>query len=337
MKTYSSLLLFFLFPFLFHAQAEKPKSDFILSFGSCNNQNSTNKMWDEILKNNPDIFIWGGDIIYSDTYNMEVMEKNYIKQKNNPTYQNFTQQVPVIGTWDDHDYGVNDGGLEYSKKEEVQQLFLNFFDVAASDSRRLQEGIYFSKKTHINKHSINIIILDTRYFRTALTKDKTGTKRYIPNQHDNGTMLGEKQWIWLENELKNSTANFNIIVSSIQFLSSEHGFESWGNMPNEVRKMNRLIAGSKAKGVLILSGDRHISEISKDTISNVSYPLIDFTSSGLTHSYRSFKGESNKFRVSKVVSSTSFGMLYFNFQENSVLLEIRGENNELYESLYQKY
>jgi len=315
----------------------KPSNNFILAFGSCNNQNIKNTMWKEILKNKPDIFVWGGDIIYSDTYDMELMKANYKVQKNDSAYQDFIKRIPVFGTWDDHDYGINDGGLEYTKKDSVQKLFLDFFDVDSLDQRREQKGVYFSKKFKIDTTYINLIVLDTRYFRSSLTKDSTGLKRYIPNNYGNGTMLGEIQWKWLENELNNSNASFNIIVSSVQFLSFEHGFESWGNMPQEVDKMKDLISNSKAKGVIILSGDRHIAEISKDTIPQLEYPLIDITASGLTHSYSSFSGEENKYRIGDVVFDKNFGILKIDLKNNSVDMEIRGENNELYETYTQKY
>jgi len=184
---------------------------------------------------------------------------------------------------------------------------------------------------------LNVIVLDTRYFRSNLTKDPTGVKRYIPNKNNKGTMLGDEQWQWLENELNKSTSNFNIIISSIQFLSYQHGFESWGNMPLEVKKLKNIISNSQAKGVIIISGDRHIAEISKDSILNFDYPLIDFTSSGMTHSYTEFTGEENKFRISGVVSQKNFGILKFDFNENKVDFEIRGENNVLFETYSQKY
>ena len=318
-------------------QKERAPDKYVLAFGSCNNQFTPNTLWKEILKNKPDVFIWGGDIIYCDTYDMAFMKKNYDQQKNDSTYQDFIKQVPVIGTWDDHDYGINDGGVEYSKKDSVQQIFLDFFDVALDDPRRNQQGVYFSKKVRINEHLLNLIILDTRYFRSTLTKDPTGIKRYIPNKNNEGTFLGKKQWNWLENELKNSKADFNIIMSSVQLLAYEHGFESWGTMPHEVEKFKKTIASSKVKGVIILSGDRHIAEISADTIANIPYPLIDITSSGMTHSYTSFSGEDNPYRVGSVVSDKNFGVLKFDFANSTVIMEIRGENNKLYQTYTQKY
>ncbi len=321
---------------IFNSCAKKNNA-YVISFSSCDNQEIENKLWPEILKNNPDIFIWGGDIVYSDTENMKLMQHNYNKQKNNDVYLDFIKKVDVLGTWDDHDYGKNDAGKEYPKKDSVQQLFLDFFDVSDNDIRRKQQGLYFAKDIILDQNSIKIIILDTRYFRSELTKDTITKKRYKPNNYGEGTMLGEKQWNWLENQLNNSKSEFNIIISSIQFLSYEHGFESWGNMPHEVDKFEKIVENSKAKGVIILSGDRHIAEISAKKIPTISYPLIDITASGMTHSYTSFKGEPNEYRISNVVSDKNFGILKFDFIKNTVTMEIRGENNVLFESFLQQY
>jgi alkaline phosphatase D len=310
---------------------------FVIAFGSCDNQNLPNVLWSEILKNNPDIFIWGGDIVYADGEDIKGMQLSYEKQKNDLVYQNFKKEIRIMGTWDDHDYGINDGGIEFDKKDSVQQIFLDFFDIDSLDERRSRKGVYYSEIFIIGENSVNIIVLDTRYFRTHLTEDTTGIKRYIPNDYGQGTILGKTQWDWFDKELKTSNSNFNIIVSSIQFLSKEHGFESWGNMPHEVDKMKGIISDSKAKGVIFLSGDRHIAEISLDSVKNLNYPIIDFTSSGLTHSYSSFQGEPNVYRISEVVSDLNFGVLRIDFKTNDVNMEIRGENNLLLQNVIKKY
>jgi alkaline phosphatase D len=312
-------------------------TDLTLAFGSCNNQAIPNILFKEIIKNKPKVFIWGGDIIYSDTNNPDVLAKNYTKFKLDSAYQNLKKHVEIMGTWDDHDYSLNDGGVEHKIKAKSQQLLLDFLDVPKDDKRRVRKGVYNSKIIEKDSNSVKIITLDTRYFRTHLTPDKTGKKRYILNNYGEGTMLGDKQWKWLENELLNSTANFNVIVSSIQFLSNKHGFESWGNMPHEVDKLKKVIIKTNAKNVIILSGDRHISEISKTNIGKYNYPLIDFTSSGLTHAYTSFTGEQNPYRVSNVIYEINFGLLKFDFKNNKVLFEIRGKNNAILEQFIQDY
>ncbi len=313
------------------------KSDMTISFGSCNNQRIQNVLFDEILKNKPEVFIWGGDVIYSDTDDVKILEENYHKFESDTVYQNFKSKTKVIGTWDDHDYALNDGGFENPIKKEAQQLFLDFLDVPTNDVRRNREGVYYSELLKKDSFTVKIIVLDTRYFRTKLTKDGTGKKRYVPNQYGEGTMLGAQQWQWLENELATSKANFNIIVSSIQFLSNQHGFETWGTMPHEVDKLERLIVKNKTKNTIILSGDRHIAEISSKNIGAYHTSLIDFTSSGMTHAYASFHGENNPYRVTDVVSEINFGLLKFDFDNNTVLFEIRGKNNNLLESFVQRY
>ncbi|MUH35844.1 alkaline phosphatase family protein [Zobellia amurskyensis] len=313
------------------------KADFTLAFGSCNKQNETNLLWDDILKTQPDLWVWGGDNIYADTDNMKRLRSMYTQQNAVTGYQNLKKEVPIIGTWDDHDYGLNDGGVEFDKKEESQQEFLDFMGVDPNDPRRTQEGVYSSHTYNTPNGSIKVIVLDTRYFRTALTPDTATKKRTKPNTYGQGTVLGETQWSWLAKELNNSEADFNLLVSSIQILSNEHGFETWGNFPHEVDKLEKTIVDSKAKGVMILSGDRHISEFSKTEIPGLQYPLVDFTSSGLTHSYTAYKGETNPFRVGDVVSIKSFGLIKFNFKTKEAWMQMLGDDLKLLGELHQTY
>ncbi|MDT7832067.1 alkaline phosphatase D family protein [Flavobacteriaceae bacterium S356] len=313
------------------------KSEFIVAFGSCNKQYQPNKLWKEIKKNKPDVWVWGGDNIYSDTDDMLKMKKDYEDLYLQKGYINLVQDIPVMATWDDHDYGLNDGGVEFEKKKEAQQLFLDFFGIPKRHSRRKQEGIYNSEVFNSKNGSVKVIVLDTRYFRTNLTKSAVKGKRYTPNRYGQGTILGETQWKWLEKELTNSKATFTVIVSSIQFLSSEHGFEAWSNFPHEVDRFTKLLSITKPNRVIILSGDRHISEFSRTELPGIPYPLVDFTSSGLTHAYSGFTSEKNSYRVKKVVSDISFGLLKFDFARKTVIMQMRGVNNILQQEYIQEY
>lgn len=310
---------------------------FTIAFGSCNKVSLPNLLWDDILQTKPDVWIWGGDNIYADTDDMQKLRNMYSAQKVIPGYKKLIATVETIGTWDDHDYGLNDGGTEFLAKRESQQAFLDFMDVAADSPRRKREGVYASHAYQTAEGSVKVIVLDTRYFRTALTPDTETKKRTKPNEYGEGTVLGAAQWLWLEKELTSSKADFNIIVSSIQLLSNGHGFECWGNFPHEVDRFKRSIANSNANGVIVLSGDRHISEISKTELADVFYPLIDFTSSGLTHAYRSFTGEPNPFRVGAVVSTESFGTVRLNFKTKTAVLQMLGDNGVVLGEVRQRY
>ena len=96
----------------------------IIAFGSCNKPSVDGDMWPAIGENNPDIFVWLGDFIYGDTHDMVILKSKYKELTDLPAYKNFVSKTSVIGVWDDHDYGINDGGKYFSKKEERKSIIL---------------------------------------------------------------------------------------------------------------------------------------------------------------------------------------------------------------------
>jgi len=296
-----------------NVQVTQEPNVFTIAFGSCNKPELENLLWDDVIAAKPDLWIWGGDNVYADTQDMDKMAWYYTQQDAVTGYRQLKQNTPIIGTWDDHDYGINDGGVSFAKKKESQQLLLDFLNVPKEHPRRKQEG------------------------GTDLTPDHETEKRNKPNAYGKGTILGETQWKWLAQTLNTSKADYNIIVTSVQFLSNEHGFECWGNFPHEVDRLQQLISTSKAKGVAFLSGDRHISEFSIKQVAGLSYPLIDFTSSGLTHAYRNFSGEPNPYRVGEVVFTESFGILNIDLKKEKISFKIVGDNGVILQEIEQAY
>ena len=227
--------------------------------------------------------------------------------------------------------------MEFSMNKDSQQLFLDFMGVPKDSKRRSQEGVYASHLFETPQGKVKILVLDTRYFRSPLESDSGSKRRYKPNTNTDATILGTTQWNWLQKELNNSDADFNLIVTSIQFLSGEHGFECWSNFPKDMEKLKNGIASSGAKGVMVLSGDRHISEFSKAELPQLSYPLLDFTSSGLTHSYSDFTSEPNRYRTGEVVAVPSFGIIRLHLETKEAHLKIMGENGLVFQQLKQAY
>jgi alkaline phosphatase D len=273
--------------------------------------------------------VWLGDNVYADTYDMQQMAEIYQQQKDNPEYLAFTAQVPVIGIWDDHDYGMNDAGKYYPKKDSSKMLMMDFLEVPEENPRRQRQGAYASYTYDLADKIIKVILLDTRYFRDSLRKSEIKGRRYEPK--DTGTILGEQQWLWLADELKNA-GNVNIIGTSIQVLSQEHGWEKWYNFPHERTRLFDLIAESGAPKVFFITGDRHIAEISKMQAKGVDYPLFDVTSSGLTHTWGHAEKEPNRHRVDSLVARLNYGLIKISDQDNDLKVEvdIRGEEDALY-------
>ena len=78
-------------------------SNFSIAFGSCNHQWEEQPIWNQVLKNKPDLWIWLGDIIYADTEDMSKMKSEYDLQKRNVDYQKLLANSDVIGIWDNYD------------------------------------------------------------------------------------------------------------------------------------------------------------------------------------------------------------------------------------------
>lgn len=319
--------------------SQKKKALTTIAFGSCDHQDNPVKLWDDVIARQPGLWIWGGDIVYGDTYDMDTLRNKYHRQKSNPGYQKLLSTAFVTGTYDDHDYGVNDGGRDYTMKKESRDILFDFLDIAADDPARKREGAYHSRTYGPRGKQVKVINLDTRYFRDSLTQEvfkdpQTGRneKRNLPSAGLD--ILGDAQWEWLETELRQSSADIHIINSSIQVISSEHRFEKWANFPDARQRLFKLIASSGAKRVFFISGDRHIAELSSIRPEGMAYPLYDLTSSGLTHTWSTVRKEENRYRVGELVVKRNFGIIRIDWQKKgpSLTFDILGQGNEKYAS-----
>lgn len=294
-----------------------------IAFGSCNHEDDSQEYWQEIAKNHPDLWIWGGDNIYGDSNIPDVLKRKYNLLKTNQHYQKFRNSVPIIGTWDDHDYGMNDGNKTFTIKEESKQLMLDFLDVPATSTVFQHPGCYMSYVFGDVGKRIKILLLDTRTFQDVLKKNPSGKSRYLKST--DGDLLGMEQWNWLEQELYKDEAEVHIIMSSIQVIADKHGFEKWDNFPRSKDKLISIIHYSNARNIMFLSGDRHIGEISRIVNDSINYPIYDITSSGLTHSYTKSK-EINPYRLGNLVVDKNYGVLEFDWKKDSVdvICKIKG-------------
>lgn len=301
------------------------KNTITIAFGSCNKHDLPQPLWEPILTENPDLWIWLGDNVYGDTHDMELLKSKYDSQYNQEDYIKVRENIEIIGIWDDHDYGINDGGINYAQKNESQQLMLDFLDEPENSERRNQKGAYASYTYGEGDQKIKIFLLDARYHRDTLERNAGA---YIPNLE--GTILGEEQWKWLESEFKNSEATINLIASGVQFIAEEHPYEKWANFPNEKDRLMKLIANSGIKSPVFISGDRHIAEVSKIQLPN-GHDIYDITSSGMTHTWKEWKPEENKYRVAgDHIAELHYGLLNIDWENRLMIFSIKGEEQKLY-------
>jgi alkaline phosphatase D len=287
-----------------------------IAFGSCINP-ATHPMLDRTLTLPFDLFVLLGDNIYADTTNMMVMAEKYRVRKESTFFQALRKKAPLLATWDDHDFGWNDAGSNYAQRVESQKLFLDFLDEPSNSPRRQREGIYDARVFGPAGKRVQVILLDTRYFRSALATGQNNIQpsggKYIPHPDPNVTMLGEAQWAWLEEQLR-VPAEVRVIASSIQFLSEFSGAEAWANLPREKQRMLDLLHATRANGVVFISGDRHWAELSRlDRPGD--YPLYDLTASALTEPHNRGTPTPNRLRDGPTYHDVNVGMLTIDWSE----------------------
>ncbi len=314
-----------------------------IGFGSCANQTRPQPVWDTIGQLRPELFLFIGDNMYADlernerAITIDDVHACYAALEAVPQFRSFWQQVPILATWDDHDYGLNDAGGELPFKAESQQAFLDFYGIPADSPRRAREGVYHAEVFGPEGRRVQVILLDTRYHRSELSSVTVdGRSQYTPDTDPSKTMLGEAQWEWLEAQLR-QPAEVRLVVSSIQVVSLAHRFEKWANLPLERDRLFQLIEDTQAGGVMFLSGDRHRTELSRIS-EGTAYPFYDVTSSGLSEGDRSGTAEEdNSFRVSDALyRGTNFGFIRIDWDREDPLitLETRNVNGQLY---FQQY
>ena len=307
----------------------------------------TSPLWPAIVKRAPAAWIWMGDNVYADTkratlreslselYNTvsgkpstplgadstvfvmadaERISEQYRRQLESPLYQKLMRTSKVLGTWDDHDYGINDGDQRYPHRDASQQLILDFLQEPPDAARRKQRGIYTahtftipaddseaSRSAGVVRGSapppaarlltVTVILLDVRYHKTPYC---TWPARLACHGREYD-FLGAEQWEWLNTTLRESTSDVNLVVSGVQILA-EHRWqgENWARFPSARARLLSLILNSGARGVLLASGDVHFAEISRAVCKPVhargkaaegSREMWEVTSSGMTHSW----------------------------------------------------
>ncbi|MFT6179480.1 MAG: alkaline phosphatase D [Akkermansiaceae bacterium] len=289
-----------------------------LACGSCYKPERDNGIWKVIAAEKPQVFLFMGDNIYGDTTDEKVMAEKYRRLNVQPDYAAFAKSVPILPTWDDHDYGLNDAGREFPFKETSAKLFFAAFKFPADHEARKTPGIYHSKIMGPEGKRLQIIMLDTRYFRSELVKVKQGKRKvYVPQFGEKATMLGKAQWKWLAAELK-KPAELRLIVSSIQVLATHHRFEKWVNMPDEKKRLIKLLKDSNSGPTILLSGDRHLAEVCKmgTAESGLPFDLYEMTSSGMTHA--GAPDDPSPLRIPGTYSrATNYGLIEIDWQQKT--------------------
>jgi len=168
-------------------------------------------------------------------------------------------------------------------------------------------------------HSVAIFALDVRSNKSPWPKGNQKhdtTSAYNSNHNSTSSsnsssinaplldFLGKDQWEWFRSALANSRATVNIIVSGLQihperFPNDGNVLEEWSKFPEARQMLYDMILNSGVSSPLLVSGDVHMAQfLRKDCIRSSDImdgsslkanppkrPLIEITTSGMTHSW----------------------------------------------------
>ena len=323
----------FLFFYLISLNLYSTEEILTLGFGSCLHQDRSMTILKTIEKKELDLFMFIGDNVYGDQKDGELdkLIRTYKQQYNN--LENFLKNVSTEFIWDDHDFGLNDGGFNYRYKDRAKELFLETWKIPSQDPRRLRDGLYFDKMIEKNGLKVHLIFLDNRSFKSEwkLTDEfnKEGKERYVKDFDPDKTLLGKKQWQWLTGKL-NEDSDIKIILSSLQILSLGHGWESWDKFPLERERLFNLIDKSNVSNLFILSGDRHRGGFYRFK-TNDNNDIYEFTSSSLNLPIPFNTEEKGPLRIGSTYRKANFGVV--RIFEDKVVMELTSNKGKVVNSL----
>lgn len=201
---------------------------------------------------------------------------------------------PNYAIWDDHDFGPNDADRTYPLRGEALSLFLDYWPNPIN--QRENGGIY----TSFEYGDAAFFLLDDRWFRA-------------PNnlREVDKPFLGEAQLRWLVESLAASEKPWKFLVCGNQVINTAGTKECYRSYSGEFRRLFRMLREQKVEGLIVLSGDRHFSELLCDT-TLLDYPVYELTCSAVTSTVHVLKEKEkdNPLRVpGSLVQQNNFSRL----------------------------
>jgi alkaline phosphatase D len=261
-------------PFFRTAPAAGQKAVFSVGFGGGARYNPPKEhMWKTIEKEGLLGFLFLGDNVYIDMpARRDVARLHYYRRQLRAEFRSLCSKTAVYSIYDDHDLGANDcaGGPDIMKPDwkfpswkVFKQNWVNPY-YGGGDK---QPGCW----SHFSLGDVDFIMTDGRYYRDY----KKGK-----------TMLGPVQKKWLLERLAASKGTFKVIASGTLWteFADKGGKDSWWGVKQEREEIFSLIDKNRIPGVLLISADRHRTEIWKIERPK-GYTLYEFESSKLTNNH----------------------------------------------------
>ena len=314
-----------------------PASDAVLTrilVASCNDEELESPTLAQLSEEEADLFLMIGDNVYGDRDGrdyannqpeLDELRESFAELAERPEFQAVRAKFPMMVAWDDHDYGANDAGKHFPFKALAERVHETFWGLEEEEVGQYP-GTYYARTFGPEGQRVQVIMLDTRFFRSDLTPtdeyNKAGKERYMPAPEGSyQDMLGSAQWTWLENRLQDP-ADIRLVVSSIQVMPTVHGWEAWSTLPEERQRLFDLVKSAEAGGVVFLTGDRHTGFIYEER-GVLPYAANELTASSLNLSFATESSERDERQIGAAFPPENYGAVEIDWAGKTVSLILK--------------
>ena len=270
-----------------------------------------------------DAMLWLGDNVYLREVDWDSPRGIFARYRHDralPQLQPLLAAMQHCAIWDDHDYGPNDADRTYPLKDVSLAAFRRYWP-APSMGLPDVPGVFQRRSFG----DVDLFLLDDRYHRDPNTWPADRDKTY----------LGRAQLEWLKGALISSRATWKVIAGGNQFLNAGSRYETMARYPQEQAQLLDWIGSRRIEGIVLLSGDRHHTELLKLDRPG-GYPLHELTSSPLSSGVHTFGQDnpewSNNLRVSDtLVMQRNYALLRFTGppEARALVIQVKSETGDL--------
>lgn len=215
-----------------------------VAFGSCFfYYDRPAPVFDAIRAESPDVFVMAGDNCYyvqNEWLSSAAMMAAQLRNRNHDDLRRLAEATPVLGIWDDHDFGPDDSDGRFANKAASLAVFRRVWAQRACGTAAVP-GIFST----VRMGPVEIFLLDGRYDRIQGLQ-----------------ILGKAQLDWLFARLSASDAPVKLLVSGSQMLpeaAAKLDWECWRrDAPAELEHLIGFLAQHDIRGVVLASGDVHL-------------------------------------------------------------------------------
>lgn len=223
-------------------------ADVRIAFSACARVGSNGQVFDAIRELAPDLYLVTGDLHYGDVASDDPRAFHAVLARSlaAPAQAALYRSVPVAYTWDDHDYGTNDGDRTASARTaalEVYRTAVPHYPLALpGDDAPIAQAFTLGR--------VRVVLTDLRSARD-------------PADKVNPSMMGPVQLAWFQQELATAADRHALVVwaSSVPWIGPDApGADDWSGYAEERATVTRMIADAGIP-VLVLAGDAHMLAI----------------------------------------------------------------------------